>query len=264
MSGASGNDCSLLFFSDNLVLDSDISLTTGVENVQFPISNLQNVSTVRKTRVDGNTAVIVFDLQQNRQIDALLMAGDSTGQFGITTASFKTSVTTDFSLSTSNVIDLSPENNIGMSLIDSVSHRYVELTLSGSGSFIEIGSVFVGEKIELTQNHLSINSFRYQYSDGSNTTDNDYGQRFINERPLTKSISGELEFCTKDEQEIIDDMLLKHGRHEPLWMIPDLNSDSMTDGKFKLTIYGYVLRAPRWSAVGGQLWNTSIRLDQVV
>lgn len=252
------------FFSENLVDDATLSLTTGAANAQFPLSNIQNDSTARKFRSTGNTAVIVLDLLQLRDIDTISVVGDSTDTLQITTMSVKTSVTSDFSLSTPIPITLSSEFNIGYEFIASVTHRFVEITLTGNGSFVEVSNFFIGERINLPFNSLSIDSFRYKHNDNSKLKFNDFRQRFIDQFPFVKRLVGTIKFCTKGEQDTLDEMFLRHGRHLPLWIVVDPNSDAMTDGRFKLSMYGYLEKAPSWRAVGGQLYNTSIEMDQVV
>jgi len=252
------------FLSENYMDLGLLSITTGTANSQFPLSNLQIDTTTKKFRSTGDTVVIEVDLGQTRDIDALAVVGDTTGTFDITAMTVKTSVTTDFSLSPVNTIDLSAEFGIGFEFITEVSHRYVEITLTGNGSFAEISNVFVGKRVNLIQNSLSIDSFSYRHDDLSKIKRSDFGQKFIDEFPFQKKINGTIKHCTPDEQDSLDDIFLRHGRHKPLWMIVDENSAAMTDGKFKLSLYGYLEKMPTWRAVGGQLYNAPLEVRQVV
>lgn len=252
------------FLSENFTDVADLTITTGAANAQFPLSNIQNVSTAKKFRSTGNTVVIEFDLQQTRDIDTIAIVGDATAQLGVTAVSVKTAVTNDFSGSTPIPITLSSEHNIGYEFITEVSHRFVEVTLTGTGSYVELSNIFIGKRINLTQNSFSISSFRYGYDDNSDVRQNRYGQAFIDELPLRKKLGGTIEFCTKSEQETLDDMFIKHGVHEPLWVIVDPNSDGMNVGQYKLAMYSYLEQVPEWSASGGQTYNASLDLRQVV
>lgn len=252
------------FLSDNYVDESTISITTGSENAQFPLTNLQNESPSVKFRSTGNTAVIVIDLLTTRAIDSIGVVGDPTSTFGVTQVDAKTSVTTDFSGSPNINIPLNAEQNIGYVFITPVTHRYVQLTLTGTGSFSELGAVFVGEAISLTQQNLSTGSFRYGYTDRSRVEQNKYGQKFIDKRNQQKDISGRIEFATKDEQETLDDMFIFHSTNKPLWIIVDENSDGLNEGQYKLTLYGYLSEHPDWSASGGQTYNTSITMNEAI
>ena len=254
----------IIFLSDNLVDDASLSITTGSENAQFPLSNLQNDTTTRKFRSVGDTVVIEIDLLQTGQIDTIAVVGDATITLQITDMVVKTSLTTDFSGSPANNIPLSSEFNIGFLFITEVTHRFVEITLTGNGTFAEISNIFVGARLNLPQNSYSIDSFRYRNNDGSKVKINEFGQKFIDVFPFRKRIVGTIRFANKTEQEQLDDMFLTHGRNSPFWVIVDPNSDAMNDGQFKLAMYGYMPKMPSWNSVGGQLYNASIEMDQVV
>jgi hypothetical protein len=252
------------FLSENLADVATLSITTGSENAQFPLSNLKNNTTTRKFRSVGNTVVIVADLLQTRAIDTFALVGDATGSFGVTSVSIKTSVTLDFSSSTSIPIAISATENIGYEFITPVSRRYVEITLTGTGSFSEISKIFIGERINLPDLSLSIDSFGYGRQDLSKVKENDFGQRFIDKRNKVKLLDGGLEFATLTEQEILDDMFTVHGISEPLWIIIDPNSDAINDGQFKLAMYGYMDKMPKWDANGGKQYSTSIKMSEVI
>ncbi len=252
------------FLSDNLVDAASLSITTGSENAQFPLSNLQNDTTTRKFRSTGDTVVIELDLLQLAQIDAIAVVGDATSTLQITDMVVKTSVTTDFSGSPANNVPLSSEFNIGWLYITEVTHRFVEITLTGNGTFAEISNIFIGARLNLPQNSYAIDSFRYRHDDGSKIRRNEFGQKFIDVFPFRKRIVGTIRFCNKSEQNDLDDMFLTHGRNSPFWVIVDPDSEAMIDGQFKLAMYGYMNKMPSWNAVGGQLYNAGIEMDQVV
>lgn len=254
----------IYFLSENHVLTADLSITTGAANAQFPLSNIKNDSPSIKFRSTGNTVVIELDLLQTRTLNAVALMGDPVGTFYLTNATLKTSTTTDFTLSTPVVLDISADHNIGYSLFGSVSHRYAELTLTGTGSFAELGTLFLGQAINIAQNSLSIGSFKYGYKDKSVIAMNRYGQRFIDQLNLVKMLGGGLDYCTKAEQEELDDMFIRHGESVPLWMIVDPNNDGMNEGQYKLSIYGYLTEVPMWSAHGGQHYSAEINIEEAV
>ena len=252
------------FLSENLVNESTLSITTGVANSQFPLDNIKQESTTKKFRSTGNTVVIEVDLGQTREIDTIAIVGHAVDGLGVTALSVKTSVTSDFSGSTPIPITLTQEFNMGWEFITSVNHRYVELTFTGTGSFCEVSNIFIGKRINLPLNSFSIASFRYRQDDRSETRFNDYGQQFSNILNFQKRLVGTIEYCTKAETETLDEMFLEHGRHEPLWVILDPDSDAMNNGAYKLTVYGYMEKMPSFNAVGGQLFNTSMEVNQVI
>jgi hypothetical protein len=256
--------CGITFLSENLVNSSNISITTGTVNSQFPLSNIKNDSTVKMFRSVENNCVLVFDLQQTREIDAIAIAGNAVTTLGITDASIKTSLTTDFSSATVIPLVLSAEYAFGYTPITEVEHRYVELTLTGNGSFCELSNIFIGKAINITTNSLSIGSFRYEYIDNSDISSNDYGMEFINELNVMKSLSGSIEYCDKTEQEIVDNIWLYHGRRKPLWVILDDENNSMNDGKYKLSAYCRFNKKASWAASGGRHYSIDLDFNQVI
>ena len=151
-----------------------------------------------------------------------------------------------------------------LSATTNARHRYVELTFTGNGSYCEVSNIFIGERINLALNSYSIGSFRYRQDDRSESRTNDYGQQFSNILNFRKRLVGTIEYCTKDEVDTLDTMFLNHGRHIPLWVIVDPNSEAMTNGLYKMTIYGYMEKMPGFNAVGGRLFNTSMEMNQVI
>lgn len=256
--------CGITFLSENLVENADLSITTGAANAQYPLDNLKNDSTTLKFRSTGNAVVIEMDLLQTREIDTIALVGDATETLQITAVSVKTSVTNDFSLSTPQSVTLSSEFNIGYAFIPTVNHRYVEVTFTGTGSYAEVSNIFVGKRIYLEYQNLSVDSFTYRHEDDSQIKYSDFGQRFIDSYPLKKRLAGTIQYLTKDEQEVLDNMFLYHGRSRPLWIIVDPNSAGMNDGRHKLAMYGYLEKMPSFSAVGGQLYNTSVEINQAI
>lgn len=251
------------FLSDNYTDTASYTITTGSANAQFPITNLSNDTTTKKFRSAGNTVVFYVDLGVNREIDTIAVVGDATGSLGITAMSVKTSLTTVFG-GGSTVIDLSAEHNIGYEFITAVTHRYVEITLTGTGSFAELSKIFIGKRVNLPQNSISVSSFTYGNTDRSRTRENQFGQKFIDSRNKQRFLAGSIEFATKDEFETLDDMFLFHGSQKPIWIILDPTNTAMNDSEFRASLYGYLDRLPQWSASGGQTYNTQIRVNQVV
>ena len=254
--------CGIVFLSDNYLDDAIMSLDTGTENAQFPLTNLNNESPAYRFRSNENEVVIIFDLQTTRTIDAIALHGDTNGTLGLTTATVRTSLTLDFSSSVVTNIPLSAEERLGFVFMDEVDHRFVELTLTGTGVYVELSNIFIGEKVEIEQNNLSVSSFRYSLRDNSLISANKYDQMFVDKRNSTKYVSGSLEFCTKSEQETLREIFNRHQRYSPFWMIVDQTGEGLNDGEFILTTYGYLEEVPVWSASGGQHYNANIRINQ--
>lgn len=254
----------LYFLSENHQKTAVMSITTGAENAQFPLSNLSIDSTSYKFRSQGNTVVIELDLQQTRALDIFALVGDAAGTLDVTAVSIKTSVTNDFSLSVPIVVPLSAEQNIGWVSFPEVSHRFVEITLTGNGVYCELSNIFIGKANVLAFNNLSIESFRYRYQDRSDVKYNDNGQRFVDEKLFTKNIVGTIQYINTDELDQLDEIFLRHGRHSPLWMIVDPLGTAFNQSEYKLAIYGYFNEMPGFNAVSARHYNASIDMGQCV
>lgn len=252
------------FLSENYNDIASASITTGAEDAQFPLSNLKIDATSYKFRSQGDTVVIELDLLQTRDLDTFAITGDAAGTFDLTSVSIKTSVTNDFSLSPSLLVPLSGTNNIGWVFFPEVSHRFVEITISGNGVYAELSNIFIGKRINLPFQNLDISSFRYRYFDQSDVKRNSNGQRFIDERFLVKNLVGTIRYLNTDELDILDAMFQRHGRNKPLWMIVDADGTSFVDSEYKLSIYGYFNEMPGFSAVSARHYNSSIDMQQVV
>jgi hypothetical protein len=252
------------FLYDNLVDQATLSLTVGSENSQFPLNNILNDATVVKFRSQTNACTVLIDLQQTRTINVIAIANDAVDQIGLTSVIAKTSLTTDFTTSVPRAITVDPEQGVGFVEFVNESKRYVQLQIVGNGTYCELGKVFVGQSLHLSEQSLSIDSFKYGYIEKSNIQGNDYGQKFINKRNKQKTISGNIKYCNQLEQSALDDMFIFVGTSLPLWLILDPSSEAITDGVNKLSIYGYLETIPDWSADGGQHYSTSLRLVQVI
>ena len=252
------------FLADNYMDDATLSITTGTENAQFPLDNLKNDFTTKKFRSVGNSVVIVADFQMFRDVTSIAVTGDATGSLGITSMSVKFSATTDFTSSTQHDVDLSSEFNIGWLFITEETARYAEITLTGTGSYNEVGKIYIGDRINLPNQSVSVDTFTYRRLDNSTVRRNLFGQKFIDVRNFIMKLSGTIKFCTKDEQEILDDMYIDRGRTQPVWLILDEQGTAMNDGEYRLSMYCYLVEAFQWTASGGQHYSTGLALEQVI
>ena len=257
---------SLNFLSENLVTNGStaLSIITGTENAQFPLSNILKTFTTKVFRSVGNTVEILIDLQQTKTITTVAVVGHALDGLGYTTAELRGSATTDFSSSVVQTIDLSAENNFGYKFFTGVAARYWKLTLTNTGSFCELSNIFLGTREELTQNSFSIRSFRFVTSDNSDIEENDFGQKFIDVKNRIKEMRGTIEAVNTAEFDILDALTARHGESIPLWIIPDPNNTIRSDGEFRFSMYCYFERIRGWQGAGASLFNQNFRFRQVV
>jgi hypothetical protein len=251
------------FLSDNLINNSDISLNAGTANAQYPLINLKNESPSIKFRSNEAVIKIQFDMITTRTVDSIALSGDPQSTLGFNAANLRYSATTDFSLSPIIPVTLSSEFNMGLELFNEIDARYWELELIGTTN-VEIGHVFIGKQIDLPQQNYSIGSFSYTHNDNSTIRNNEYGQAFVDVRNLQKKLRGRIEYATKEETEILDDMFKFHGRNKPLWVIVDSESGAISDGTFRFSSYGYLEQFPQWQAQGGQHFSCGITIKEAI
>lgn len=253
----------LTFLSENFVDEASLSLLTGTPNAQFPIDNIKDIRTTKVFRSDSNTTEIQIDLLVTQTIDAFAIVGSSTDGLGFTSLTIKGSGSTDFSGSTPITIDLNAENNIGFKLFDPVPFRFWKLEFTGTGSFTEVSNIFLGSKTEFTQNSFSINSFRYVNQDNSRVRKNTFNQPFIDKRARVKSIRGRLQHMNAAEYDVVNEIIVRHGKTEPLWIITDPTGESATDGQFVYTMYALLTAVPSITSSGFGLYNADLQLEQI-
>ncbi len=252
----------LTFLSENLVDDATLSIVTGVENAQFPLTNMQSPFTTKIFRSTGNTVEVLIDNLVTQPVDSIAVVGHSVDGLGFTVMELRGSATTDFSGSTLITVDLNEENNFGFKFFTEASFRFWKITLTGNGSFAELSNIFLGKRTDFTQNAISIDSFSYQNEDNAKVRINRYGQRYIDKVNDLKVIKGSIKFLNQSEFDSLNDIFNRHGKTEPIWLITDSNGGSATDGEFLFSLYGYFSRREAFSASGFGIYSSRIAVEQ--
>lgn len=256
----------LTFGSNNLAIESATTYTllTGVANSQFPLDNIKHPFTTKVFRSTGNTVEILVDTKTSTTKNMFAVVGNNTGGLGFTALSIYGSNTTNFSGSTEIVVDLSDKYNFGFKKFDDVSFRYWKISLTGNGSYAELSNIFLGEQYGFDSNTLSVGGFEFVNEDNTKITSNEYSQKFITTYNTVKQIKGNFDFINREEFELLNYLYDTHGIRSPLWMIYDENDLSVDDGKFIFSGYYYWSDSPGFKAVGGQLWNSSLKFEEVI
>jgi len=252
----------LNFLSENLMDDATLSIITGVENAQFPLANLQHAFTTKEFRSTGNTVEIQVDLLVTQEVDSFAVTGHSVDGLGFTDITIYGSASTDFSGSTPIVIDTNDQHNFGFKLFDSTSFRFWKIALTGTGSFARLSNVFLGKKVEFTQNSLAIKSFNYMNDDKAKVRTNKYGQSYFDKYNRLKRISGNLQHLNTAEHDLVNDLFTVHGKTEPLWIIVDSDGVSATDGQFMYSLYGFFTKVSPDTFSGFGIHNATVNMRQ--
>lgn len=256
----------LQLMSENLITeyDSDITMLTGTENANFPISNLKHSFTTKVFRTNENNNEILIDLLQTRAADTFMLVGDALTGLGVTSVTIQGSATTNFTGITPISVDLDNNFNIGIVNFPEVSVRYWKINLVGGGTYNELSNIFLGKSTILENNSISISSFRIQTRDLSKTSTNNYGQEFTDKRSQQQEISGTIQYCNSEEVLLLDTLLRRHTDKTPLWAIIDSDNNITTDGKFRFSGYFSLQNSPTWTSTGYGLFNIPLTLRQII
>lgn len=255
----------ITFLTDNRTLDASLSVLTGGENSQFPLSNIQHAHTTKVFRSTSNTSEILIDLKATQMIDAFAMVGSTTEGIGVTTVTIYGSATTDFTGSTPRVVTLSPEHNFGFKLFNAGnSFRFWKVKLTNTAGYCELSNIYLGSKTQLADNNLSRDTFLYKQEDQAKITSNLYGQRFIDKTNTLMSLSGVIKLCTVSEFETLNALYTAHGEAEPLWFLLDPDGCMATGSEFLFSGYFYFDKAFTWKSSGPSLYDVGINLGEAV
>jgi hypothetical protein len=242
----------LNFLSENQIDDATLSILTGTENAQFPLSNIKSAFTTKEFRSTGNTVEILVDLLSIQEIDSFAVTGHSLDGLGFTDMNIYGSASTDFSGSTAINIDTNDEHNFGFKLFTGVSFRFWKIEITGTGSFARLSNIFLGKKVDFTDTN----------KDNAKVRKNKYGQRYIDTVNRIKTIKGSLQHLNRNEYDMVNDLFTIHGVNKPLWMIVDPEGVSATDGQFMFSIYGYLRKVSAITMSGFGVYNAAVDMEQ--
>lgn len=256
----------LNILSENLIKENsvELSMITGSENPNFPLTNIPHNFTTKVFRSNENTCEFLIDLKQVRNIDVIALVGSNLTGFGYTEVNVTLSATNDFTGLSSQNIPISLEYNFGYLEITPTVARYIKIELTSTGSYCEFSNIFIGEQIKFEYNGLSQDGFKFGVLDNSNRRSNQYGQDFINVRNQVKFLNGNVRFANKEEVDLLDEVIIRHINGNPLWLIIDQCDQVLTDGRFRLSGYYRINNRPNFTASGPGLFNTSLTFQEIV
>ena len=261
-----------IIMSNNLAVTSDITVSLGAENSQFPVSNIKTDFTTNVSRIgagivsgtpDMNSVRIVFQLQEDTPIDTIAVVGSNLDGFGYSNVTVRTSLTTDFGSSTAIPVNLSPEENFGYAFYTETLARYVQLEFLNTAAFVEVSKVFIGKRITLSSTY-SIEGFAKEIRRNDQISENTVGNRFVNILNARTYYTGLFPLLERDNFLILENIFLKHGSYEPIWIMLDQENKIFTNGEFKMSIYAYINNSFSHDLVGGGYFNLNLELLETV
>lgn len=243
--------------------ETEISLASGGENPFYPLTNLTHPHALKTYRSSGSaTAVVVFDFQTPATIDTFLSVGSSIGTLDLTDVLIEANATdswTSPAFSTS-VTDFDYQANFASKFFTAETYRYWRLTLTGTAGYVEVGKIFLGSSVSLTNNNVAI-GFEFGEDDLSEVVKGRYGQRFVDEITDVTTLKGSLSLLDKDELDTIKGMFDYCGKSRPVWVVTD-PGELIVNNKDMLSGYFYFVDRPRFKNDFFGLYSTSFELEE--
>lgn len=252
-----------LFGSDNLLDNASLSMLYGVENSQFPLSNLKVPLTGKTFKAEGALVEFVIDTGSFLPVDTFMFVGDNIEGVGVDTIKIYGSTTLGFSGATEIEIDISKENNFGFKQFTEVSYRYWKISLTGS-AYCELSNLFIGKSVSFATNAIDLGSFRYLDKENLKIKKNKYGNKFITTYNTQRTLSGNLKLLNTTEYNTIREIYNNRKKSSPLWFILDPADYLETDSKYIYSGYFYLNGDVDFKNNNPKLWGTTLSLTEVV
>jgi hypothetical protein len=251
-----------LFLVNNLIDNASLSMISGTELYQFPLTNIQHEFTTKIFRVEANACSILIDTALTTPKDTIMIVGSSVDGIGFTTANLYSSTTTDFTGAVAVPIDVSSEYNIAWVQFTSTNHRYFKLEFTGTGSVTEVSNIFLGQADTLNSKGMSARSFKYNYADKAEINSNRYGNRFSTNYSKLLSMSGSFSVLEENDRQSLEEIVLLKGMTKPFFIILDKDNFLGTDSKYKFSGYFYFSSLPEFSSLSTKYFTSNFALEQ--
>lgn len=255
------------FYNFNLSVQETTDLTPDSENAFFPASNIKDPRTTKEWRsVTGvNSASVIFDLKTEEEVDSILMKGHHFDGFGFTSVIIEANITADFSspaFSTTLTPDF--EFNFANKLLNpSQTFRFWRITVSGSGNFVSIASIFIGKSVQLLTNNIDF-GWTNTDTDFSKVQRNRFNQEFIDKIGRQKNLGNlALRLLNKTEVDSIFQIYDDNGITEPIWVIIDDDGIIINDIN-RFASYARLTAVPQVTNGAFSLYDTTMNLREVI
>lgn len=249
----------IMFLDKNLMLNSNLSILSGTEDAQFPLSNVKHVFTTKVFRSQSNSVSILIDLKTIQACDIVAIKGSSVDGIGFTSATIEGSPTLVFAGTPIN-IDISSIHNFAFKEFESTPCRYWKLTLNG-GDYVELSNLFLGSKTQMMDNSLSI-GFSYTRNTNNKVVKNAYGQRFTDTYNTVDVLTGEIKLVNDVEFDQLNELHINKGENEPLWFLLDSKGDlGISESEFLFSGYFY-MKDFVWKNIAPGLYDVNLSLEE--
>ena len=270
----------ITFLSENHMLESQVTVTTGTTNAQFPVDNIKSDFTTKQARIApaifGSSPQklgvrLLFQLESDEMIDTIALVPNSITGFGFGSVSYKLSLTNSFDPDAStpvvNTIDLSSKYDFAIGQNEAELAKFVELTFEGVAGFAEISKIFIGKRLTLSTS-FSQSSFARTINRNDDVTENAFGNRFVDIRNSRATIAGTLPLLEQTDLNIIEDLYARHNGFIPIWVLVDPDSllfdEAGALGRFRLSQYSYFNNVFSHGFIGGGFFDVGMEFVEAI
>jgi len=218
------------FFYYNLVEQTATTITATSVNAQYPLSNIKKPFSTMVFRSTAASDSVVFDFKDINEVDSILVRSTFATGWGHGNLTIEANATDEWtspSYSTTLVVD--PDWDIAYKILSSAeSYRFWRITGTGS-SYFELSNIYIGKRFVPARNF----DFNWKVSsiDLSRSTENEYGQVFIDERSDIKEYSFEINLFDKDLLDSFNEFFGYCGKKIPFWLIVDIDEVFTNDSE---------------------------------
>lgn len=246
------------FYSQNLVDIAD--LTPSTEDAQFPVSNIQDTRRTKVYRSTVASANIVFDFGTTQTIDSFFMVDSKNSPFNLLTATIQfNNVDSWGAPAISQALTL--DTDFGVAKYDwttPFNYRYARLVLTAP-TFCEVSKIFIGQRVELVEQCFAY-PLNFKEVNNAVIQKNRYNQRFIDEIISYREFSGSINTMTKDELDLIFEVLDYSSVTRPIWV--DFSTANILNDPNRIAGYYFLNDEPTLSLQTGNYWNVNLSFQE--
>lgn len=251
-------------YNFNLVTQPETTFTASVEDTGFKATNLKDPRSTKEWKATTATANVIIDLKTTEAVDSVLVKGHHLDGFGFSSMTIEANFTSDFS-SPSFSTTLTPDFqfNFGIVSFASKSFRFWRIIISGSGTFVSLSNIFIGNFVQMVNNNIDF-GWNNRDIDISKIQTNRYNQILIDKITRQKQLNSlSFKLMNKTEVDQIFGIYDDNGITEPIWVVID-ESEVIINDKDRFSGQFYLTNVPQVTNSAFSLYDTTLSLREVI
>lgn len=281
---AEGGDSYTVTYSENTglwIVESDgaylvLLINTGTNQAENALKNLCGFSDSDKTGAltyTGSTIAIhteefvTFDLKTTEEINSVALLWPKEDGVRLSNSAvirIQANATDEWSSPALNeVLTLNNTYSIASHYFSSdQSYRYWRVSIVDPGNanlFVSIGTMVLGKSLSVD---CPENGYSFEYRDQSKTQTTDFGNEYTDEYPIVSNIEFDFKYFDVTDFEIFDSMYLRNGAKTPVFVV--LDETGIVHDKDQIYIYGKMDKSMKFSHVNFDLYNTKIKISEIL